>query len=252
MKKMKKSILSLIVVCAILANVFMFSTVSVSAASSPQLNLVKGSNCFNVVWNKVAGAVKYRLYFGAVSPNGNGWRRFTVLTNSDISTYPKNTKSWQFLINSNSLKNRKWYAYGDDKNISTPSLNTRECYQCQVEALREGDKHIAWTNVGYVFLGVPQTTQKKVNSITTNVIVNSPIISEGSVKYIYEIDYRPNSNYSYKTSHGQIYSKNYKTITFIFKYEGYRVIEYKVRTVVEKNGKKLAYGSWSSLSKINW
>lgn len=235
MKTMKKSILSLILVCAILANVFALSTVSVSAASSPRLDLVRGSDCFNVVWNKVSGAVKYRLYFGAVSPNGNGWRRFTVLTQSDISTYPKNTASWQFLINSNSLSKRKWYAYGDDKNISTPSLKTTECYQCQVEALGAGDKHIAWTNVDYVFLGSPQN----ISNYGNDVYVDHPILSVGSVCYIYQIAFKKSTNDTYVKESYRTYKSS--SIPIPVPAGSY----YQIRIIVYKDNKMLAEGPWS-------
>lgn len=239
---MKKSILSLILIFAILSSVFAISTVSVSAASSPQLNLVRGSKCFNVVWNKVSGAVNYRLYFGAVSPNGNGWRRFTVLTQGEISTHPTYTGSWQFLINSNSLRNRKWYAYGDDKNISTPSLKTTECYQCQIEALGAGDKHITWTNVSYVYLGVPQV--EKYPPLQA-IIVTNPKYSEGSVNYKYQIAYKaPNSaSYTYRDIKINLKISNVSG-KGIFIYDLTK-FNYQVRTIVEKNGKVLAYGPWT-------
>ena len=161
MKTIKKSILSLLMVCTILMGSLAATTVT-AAAASPQLNLVRGQNCFNVVWNKVDNAAKYRLYFGA----NCRWRRYTDLALSDVTVYPNNTKSVQFLINSKALTGRYWAPYGEDKHISTSSIKTTESYCCQVEAFDSNNKHLAWTNVGYVYFGT--TTVKawtKPNSV---------------------------------------------------------------------------------------
>lgn len=148
MKNIRKSFVSLLLVCAVLTGTVFLSTVSVFAAS-PQLNLVKGSECFNVVWNKVPDAAKYRLYFGA----NCRWRRYTDLKLNEVTVYPNNTQSVQFLVNHSSLTGRSWLPYGVDGHISTPYLTTTNNYCCQVEAFDKNNNHLAWTNVGFVYLG---------------------------------------------------------------------------------------------------
>ncbi len=152
-KTVKNSIISLILICAIFVSAFAVSTVSTSAASAPKLNLVnpKSSGSFDVVWNIVPNAVKYRIYFGTTGGRGNGWRRFTVLNASSCTKHP-NYPSFKFTINSSSLRGRTWYKYGDDQGISTPYLDNKTVYKCQVEALGDGDRHLAWTNVDYAYL----------------------------------------------------------------------------------------------------
>ena len=236
MKTIKKSILSLLMVCTILMGSLAATTVT-AAAASPQLNLVRGQNCFNVVWNKVDNAAKYRLYFGA----NCRWRRYTDLALSDVTVYPNNTKSVQFLINSKALTGRYWAPYGQDKHISTSSLKTTENYMCQVEAFDKNNNHLAWTNVGYVYLGTATIKAwSKPNSV--GVSWNN---ASGSNHYQVAYRYGSQTTYTYKLCSGStrqyVVENPKKSVTYYF----------QVRPCVMVGDTIRAYGSWSKTSSVN-
>ena len=236
MKTIKKSILSLILVCTVLMGSLSAMTVSASAAS-PQLNLVKGQDCFNVVWNKVPNASKYRLYFG-----GNcRWRRYTDLKLNEVSVYPKNTQSVQFLINSKALTGRYWAPYGEDKHISTSSIKTTESYCCQVEAFDSNNKHLAWTNVGYVYFG---TTTVKAWTKPNSVGVSWNTAS-GSNTYQVAYRYGSQTTYTYAICSGSerqfVVNNPVKSTTYYF----------QVRPCVKVGDTIRAYGGWSKTSAVN-
>ncbi len=239
MKTIKKSILSLILVCTVLMGSFSAMTLSASAAAtaSPQLNLVRGQNCFNVVWNKVSNASKYRLYFGG----NTRWRRYTDLKLNEVSVYPKNTQSVQFLINSKALTGRSWTPYGADKHISTSSLKTTENYCCQVEAFDKNNKHLAWTNVGYVYLGA--TTIKAWSK--PNAVGVSWNKAYGSNTYQVAYRYGSQTTYTYAictdTQRQFVVNNPKKQTTYYF----------QVRPCVKVGGIIRAYGSWSRTSAVN-
>lgn len=236
MKTIKKSILSLLLVCTVIMGSLSAMTVSASAAS-PQLNLVKGQSCFNVVWNKVANASKYRLYFGANCK----WRRYTDLSLSDVSVYPNNTQSVQFLVNSKALSGRYWAPYGEDKHISTSSLKTTENYCCQVQALDKNNKHLAWTNVGYVYLG---TTTAKAWSKPGSVGVSWNTAS-GSNTYQVAYKYGSQSTYTYAICSGSerqfVVDNAVKSTTYYF----------QIRPCVKVGDSVRAYGYWSKTASVN-
>lgn len=234
MKKIRKSLLSLLLVCAVLTGTVFLSTVSVFAAS-PQLNLVKGSSCFNVVWNKVPDAARYRLYFGV----NCRWRRYTVLNLNEVTVYPNNTQSVQFLVDHSSLTGRSWLPYGVDGHISTPNLTTTNNYCCQVEAFDKDNNHLAWTNVGYVYLGTA-TISAWPSRDGVGVSWNPCKGGNNPNQFAYQIAYKyaGQSNYTYQVcsaSETSFYSNGNRAATYYF----------QVRPCIQVNGKIVAYGYWS-------
>lgn len=234
MKNIRKSFLSLLLVCAVLTGTVFLSTVSVFAAS-PQLNLVKGSKCFNVVWNKVPDAAKYRLYFGA----NCRWRRYTELKLNEVTVYPNNTQSVQFLVNRSSLTGRNWLPYGVDGHVSTPYLTATNNYCCQVEAFDKNNNHLAWTNVGYVYLG---TTAISAWPHQTGVGV-SWNTAQGSNAYQVAYKYAGQSTYTYticSSNERCFYAYANRSAKYYF----------QVRPCVKVKDNIVAYGYWSKTATV--
>ncbi len=267
MQKTKKSILSIILICAILISSLAVSTVSVSAAASPKLNLVnpKSSGSFDVVWNIVPNAIKYRIYFGAVG-NGDGWRRFTVLNAGSCTKHP-NYPSFKFTINSSSLSGRKWYKYGQDQGTSTPKLELNWIYKCQVEALGNGDRHLAWTNVDYVCLGASMPSRETARGIYY--YRKSPFFDDSRTDFYFKFSTFPynttvqlayktdpsDSSYTYKdlsySNYGPDYDEYGPGYYFKTSLKSKPTLVYKVRSVIKYNGKIFAYSPWTTPSYVS-
>lgn len=82
---------------------------------------------------------------------------------------------------------------------------------------------------------------------TSFIYVNHPKASVGSVRYKYQIAYKVNSSDPYIYDYAWTSSSN----GFIwFGLMGARSFYYQIRIIVEKDGKKLAYGPWSTTRKV--
>ena len=227
--------LVLVMMSALVINVA-FVTSASSTTATPAMNLVKGTGCFNVVWNRVSSASYYRLYFGA---NGN-WRRYTVLRPSDLSTYPKNTKSVQFLINRNSLTGRSWWKHGKDQNTATSSITAPNAYICQIQAFNRKNETIAWSKVCYIFYA--NTSLKAYQYGGDSVKLSWNYVPNAKM---YQIAYRNNSKSPYK------YELIKAGTTYIvYNLPNFKSYYFQVIPIYGKNGVVLAYGTWSNAAFV--
>ena len=243
---------------------------SASAAAKPKLNLVKpNSNSFDVVWNRILGAYKYRLYFGAANSNNNGWRRYAdiELNNSKLKAYPYNKKSVYLNIGSKVLNGGlTWVPYGDDYRISTPYLNTDQiCYKCQVAALDKNGKPYQYTNVGYLLNFKPLSYYVDYNKVTKGktfefypqLIVEKNGGSANSVDIAFKYDKQTqwtkleNNDFSNtltdKFTYMNFVNKSLYTYDMRHNILNYTYGYFQVRPTIMDNRKVVAYGSWTKI-----
>lgn len=227
-------------ITAILSILMMITPLSAGAVKSPQMNVIRGSNGFNVVWNKVYNTRAYRLYLGV---NGK-WRCYTEINvtqeeqKKTLTTHPVYTQSYQFFIDWNALHYRKWVPYGQEAGTPTAKIEAPNAYCCQIEAINGKKQHVVWSNVDFALYGTP-TLQKTITG--NNLKLNWNAIKGANA---YRIAHKSSSakSYDYTLLHG--------TNTTSYTFYGYGKPSenqmFQIQPCIVYKNAIYEYGKWSS------
>ena len=161
--KTKKTLSIILVFSLMLSTIAVFSSTSATAASVFGMNLKNESNGMKVIFNKMPGTTKYRIYFGDGTPGKTNWWFYRDVYLGQDKIYDYSSASYYYPIYYTTLSQTNYWIRDYRCNIgSIPNnLSSGKTYLFQVQAMN-GSSAGRWSYVrSMTYLSRPVITTKR-------------------------------------------------------------------------------------------